>query len=104
MATRCSIRYYLAGCAAQPSKQMQQGTEQSTSEQMKSDDMSASSEQPVETREVSGTVAYRERIALPDNAVVKVTLEDVSLADAKAVVIDSQSYTTEVDRCLYHLH
>lgn len=31
---------------------------------------------------ITGTVAYRERIALPPNAVVTVTLEDVSLADA----------------------
>ncbi len=85
----------LTGCATQPSEQTQQGTGQSTSEQMKSDDMSATSEQQAGMAEVSGTVAYRERIALPDNAVVKVTLEDVSLADAKAVVIDSQSYTTE---------
>ena len=33
---------------------------------------------------VSGTVAYRERIALPPDAIVRVRLEDVSLADAKA--------------------
>ncbi|MHC6802504.1 YbaY family lipoprotein, partial [Vibrio antiquarius] len=33
---------------------------------------------------ITGTVAYRERIALPPNAVVTVALEDVSLADAPA--------------------
>ncbi len=85
----------LAGCATQPSEQMQQGAEQTASEQVKNDDMKATSEQQAGMREVSGTVAYRERIALPDNAVLKVTLEDVSLADAKAIVIDSQSYITE---------
>jgi putative lipoprotein len=36
---------------------------------------------------VTGTVAYRERIALPPSAVVKVQLVDVSRADAKAVVL-----------------
>ena len=36
---------------------------------------------------VTGTLAYRERIALPDNAVVTVTLQDISLADAPAKVI-----------------
>lgn len=87
----------LAGCATNPETQVQQGSEQDASQQMTGDQMSASegSEQQMDTVELSGTVAYRERIALPDNAVVKVTLEDVSLADAKATVIDSQSYTTE---------
>ncbi|GAM78114.1 lipoprotein-related protein [Vibrio ishigakensis] len=93
----------LAGCATQPTEQAQQGADQSASEQVKNDDMKATSEQQVGMREVSGTVAYRERIALPDNAVLKVTLEDVSLADAKAIVIDSQSYTTEASRYRYHL-
>jgi uncharacterized lipoprotein YbaY len=36
---------------------------------------------------VSGSVAYRERIALPPAATVEVTLEDVSRADAPADVI-----------------
>jgi len=39
------------------------------------------------TQTISGTVSYRERIALPDEAVVTVTLEDISLADAPAKVI-----------------
>ena len=39
---------------------------------------------------ITGTVAYRERIALPPNAVVSVALEDVSLADAPAKAV---SYT-----------
>jgi putative lipoprotein len=36
---------------------------------------------------VKGTAAYRELIRLPDDARLEATLEDVSKADAKAVVI-----------------
>lgn len=43
---------------------------------------------------ISGTVAYRERIALPETAVVTVTLEDVSLADKAADVIATDSFVT----------
>lgn len=39
---------------------------------------------------VTGTVTYRERIALPPTAVIKVQLVDVSRADAPAVVIGDQ--------------
>lgn len=39
---------------------------------------------------VAGTVAYRERIALPPTAVIKVQLADVSRADAKAIVLGEQ--------------
>jgi putative lipoprotein len=41
---------------------------------------------PLQPR-VTGTVAYKERIALPPNAVLEVVLEDVSKADAKAEVL-----------------
>ncbi|MEF1310350.1 YbaY family lipoprotein [Vibrio mytili] len=44
---------------------------------------------------ITGTVAYRERIALPDNAVVTVVLEDVSLADAPATVLAKQTFETK---------
>ncbi|NMU26748.1 lipo-like protein, partial [Vibrio parahaemolyticus] len=40
-------------------------------------------------------VAYRERIALPPNAVVTIALEDVSLADAPAKVLAKQTFETE---------
>ena len=43
---------------------------------------------PVAT--VTGTVTYRERIALPPTAVITVRLVDVSRADAPAVVIGEQ--------------
>ncbi|MBR8826512.1 MAG: YbaY family lipoprotein [Gomphosphaeria aponina SAG 52.96 = DSM 107014] len=49
-------------------------------------------ESNVET--VTGTVAYRERIALPPNAVVKVKLLDISRADAPAIEISAQIITT----------
>jgi len=39
---------------------------------------------------VTGTVTYRERIALPPNAVIKVQLVDVSRADAPAIVLGEQ--------------
>ncbi len=42
---------------------------------------------PAPSANVSGTATYRERIALPPNAVFEATLEDVSRADAPAVVL-----------------
>jgi uncharacterized lipoprotein YbaY len=39
---------------------------------------------------ITGTVTYRNRIALPPTAVVEVTLQDISLADAPAKVIGTQ--------------
>lgn len=42
---------------------------------------------------VSGNVVYRERIAMPEGAVVTVRVADVSLADAPAVVIGEQVIT-----------
>lgn len=41
---------------------------------------------------VSGTVTYRERIALPPTAVVEVMLQDVSRADAPALVLASARF------------
>lgn len=43
---------------------------------------------------LEGTVTYAQRIALPDNAVVDVTLEDISRADAPATVIAQQTIET----------
>ena len=42
-----------------------------------------------QVRQVTGNVIYRERMALPDIAVLEVQLQDVSLADAPATVISS---------------
>ena len=41
-------------------------------------------------KEVTGTITYRERIALPEGAVVRVTLVDVSLVDVPARVVAEQ--------------
>jgi len=46
------------------------------------------------TGRVTGTVAYRERIALPPGAVVKVQLVDVSRADAPSIVLGEQTIQT----------
>lgn len=43
---------------------------------------------------VTGTVTYRQRIALPENAVVIVEAADVSIADAPAFVLASQQFRT----------
>lgn len=54
-------------------------------------------EKPVEEVKVdavTGTIAYRERIALPENALVTVTLQDVSLADAPAKIIAKHRFET----------
>jgi uncharacterized lipoprotein YbaY len=44
---------------------------------------------------VTGNVTYLQRIALPDDAVVTVQLQDVSLADAPATVLGEQVIQTE---------
>ncbi|BCL70452.1 conserved hypothetical protein [Vibrio nigripulchritudo MADA3029] len=49
---------------------------------------------PVEMASVEGSLYYLERMALPDNAYVTVTLQDISLADAPAVLITSQEFET----------
>lgn len=44
--------------------------------------------------QVTGMVTYRERMALPPNAVIKIRLVDVSRADAPAVTIGQQLIET----------
>jgi uncharacterized lipoprotein YbaY len=43
--------------------------------------------------EVTGTVTYRQRMALPPNAQIEVSLEDVSQADAAAKLVAEQKMT-----------
>ncbi|PQM28723.1 hypothetical protein CVO77_09845 [Sphingopyxis lindanitolerans] len=50
------------------------------------------SEQPVS---VTGSVTYRERIALPPTAQVEIQLADVSLMDAPSRTIARQSFTAD---------
>jgi len=45
--------------------------------------------------QVTGTVSYLQRIALPPNAVVKLVIEDVSYSDAPAVSIADEEITTQ---------
>jgi len=44
------------------------------------------------TARVSGTISYRERIALPPEALIKVQLVDVSRADAPALLLGEQVF------------
>lgn len=48
-----------------------------------------------ETQTLSGTVTYRERMALPQGAEVSVSLVDVSRADAPAVLIGQTVFTPD---------
>jgi len=45
--------------------------------------------------QLNGIVTYRQRIALPPNAVVEVQLQDVSRADAPAITLASQTIQTQ---------
>lgn len=47
----------------------------------------------VENATIKGVVSYRERIALPDNAILTVQLQDTAKADAPATVIAEDSMT-----------
>jgi uncharacterized lipoprotein YbaY len=49
---------------------------------------------PLLTGVLTGTVTYRQRIALPPNAIVEVQLADIAIADAPARVVASQTITT----------
>jgi len=44
---------------------------------------------------VTGSVTYRERIALPPTAQIEITLADVSLMDAPSKTIARQSFTAD---------
>ena len=44
---------------------------------------------------ITGTLAYRERIALPSDAVIDIQLQDISLADTSAQVISEAMFSTE---------
>ncbi|MBJ7502110.1 MAG: YbaY family lipoprotein [Sphingopyxis sp.] len=49
-------------------------------------------EQPVS---VTGSITYRERMALPPTAQVEITLADVSLMDAPSKTVAQQSFTAD---------
>ena len=60
--------------------------------------LSASQQQP----NVSGTIAIRQKVALPPDAVLTVTLADASLADAPARVLAQKAVRTEGKQPPYH--
>lgn len=49
---------------------------------------------PAATGKVTGTVTKLDRMALPPGAVITIRLQDVSRADAPAIVLDEQVITT----------
>lgn len=49
---------------------------------------------------VSGTVWIRQKVALPPDAVLTVTLSDASLADAPSKVLSQKQYVPKVNRRL----
>jgi len=53
------------------------------------------SDSPAEKTAVVGTVSYRERIALPNNALVNVKIDEVSRADAASTVIAETTIETK---------
>lgn len=73
----------LAGCQTAPQ----------TDTKTESKEMAAAEQETMAS--VKGTIAYRERIALPEDAVVTVKLQDVSLQDVAAKVISEQTFTTD---------
>ncbi|WP_299014925.1 YbaY family lipoprotein [uncultured Photobacterium sp.] len=51
--------------------------------------------QDADLAQVEGSLTYRERIALPHDARITVTLSDVSLMDAPAEVVSSQAFMAD---------
>ena len=49
---------------------------------------------PALTGIITGTVAYLQRIALPPGSVINIELQDISIADAPAKILASQTITT----------
>ena len=47
------------------------------------------------SKTVSGSLTYKERVVLPDDAIITVNLSDISLADAPARVISTVSFPAE---------
>ena len=56
--------------------------------------ITSSPKAPEAKAELTGTVVYWERVALPEGSRIEVTLQDVSRADAPAVILAEQSIVT----------
>ncbi len=97
----------LVGCSSQPDSAQQPQVEENT-QQKASPTKGAESAQkqvsPMKQQSVTGSIAYRERIALPDNAQVTVSLLDVSRVDAPAEVIATQSIATKGQQVPFAFH
>ncbi len=76
---------FLAGCQTAPTQEPGQMEPPTKAEQE-------------EILSITGSLAYRERIALPPDAVINVRLEDISLADAPSKVISEQEFTSDGDQ------
>lgn len=48
---------------------------------------------PAASAKVTGSVTYRERMALPPDAIIHISLQDISRADAPATVLGEQAIT-----------
>ncbi|SDG89984.1 putative lipoprotein [Vibrio xiamenensis] len=55
-----------------------------------------------QVQSISGSLTYKERLALPDDAVVTVMLRDVSRADAPAKILTSQQFETQGAQVPFH--
>lgn len=60
-----------------------------------SEDMDSQLADAVEPGVIAGNITTQEPVTLPENAIVTVTLEDVSLADAPAEVISEQTFSAD---------
>jgi putative lipoprotein len=60
-----------------------------------SEDMDSQLADVVEPGVIAGNITAQEAVTLPENAIVTVTLEDVSLADAPAEVISEQTFVAD---------
>ncbi len=82
----------LAGCNS--TSNTETAVKPTQAETAQNDAEAANTIKMANTQTVTGTVSYRERIALPPTAVVTVSLLDTSLADAPAKVIAEQTFDT----------
>ncbi len=86
-------RVSLTGLNSIPSS-TQSNTQSNTQPSIKPSTKPAPQPVPLPSAVVTGNIVYRQRIALPPNAVVKVRLQDVSRADAPAVLLAEQTILT----------
>ncbi|MGB2079713.1 MAG: YbaY family lipoprotein [Vibrio sp.] len=89
LASLVGLSMLLTACGQEEAK-MDQSQEQTVPAAQTTDATNLKAEYKVAY--ITGTVGYRERIAMPDNAVITVTLNDVSKAD----VVQEPIYTQNI--------